>query len=478
MNKKASPFTSFTFADYSQLLLETNFIQYGTIKGTIYFTPNSFWLWKQIQTFLEQRFASLGIENVAFPSFISEAELAKEHRHIAGFAPEVLKITAAGDLQLQQPFYLRPTSEVIFSQYFKQILHSYRDLPILLNQWTNVWRWEQNTKPFFRNTEFLWQEGHTLHLNQANALQFGNQIFQIYQDLISNFLFIPVFAGAKSNLEKFAGAKTSWTLEALMPDGQFLQMATTHHLDRNFSKAFQVQFLDQQNNFQHPHQTSWGVSTRLLAGLIMTHMDQYGLRFPSYLSKIQIVVLGYLPVNLNPSVRAKLQTYIDHFCELLDAYRFLYLDVQASKKTLNYWQTYYAKRGVPLQIVIGRLEMERQTISYTIRNLPTQIAVAPLVDWPLKVSTLFKVYNQILFAHAQKHHTDRVVELSSYAAYQKTNPKIAAYSAPFCNTTECELAIKNDTNTTSRLLMSTKGMLKCFRCQTKTQYLALFGRSY
>lgn len=478
MSKNRAFIPAFNFDKYSQLLLETNFIQYGTIKGTIYFTPNSFWLWNQIQTFLNQRFTSLGIENVAFPSFLSGEELAKEHRHVAGFAPEVLKITTAGDHKLQQPFYLRPTSEVIFSQYFKQVLRSYRDLPLLLNQWSNVWRWEQNTKPFFRNTEFLWQEGHTLHSNQLQALQFSNQIFQIYQDLITNFLFVPTFAGMKSTLEKFAGAKTSWTLEALMPDGQFLQMATAHHLAQNFTKPFQVQFLDQTNILQHPHQTSWGVSTRLLAGLIMVHMDDHGLKFPSYLSKTQIVVLGYLPINLSPAARAKLQSYVDQFLQLLGAYRFLYLDVQTTKKTLNYWQNYYWKRGVPLQIVIGRLEMERGTISYAVRNSPSQTEVSPLADWPLKVSTIFKTYNQILFANAQKQHTERVIEITNYDEYQKITPKNAAYSVPFCNSIECELAIKNATNTTSRLLMETKSIQKCFRCQTKTQYLALFGRSY
>ena len=475
---KQSPFSNFTFADYSQLLLETNFIQYGTIKGTVFFTPNSFWVWTQIQIFLNQRFASLGVENVAFPSFISESELTKERQHVAGFAPEVLKITSAGTHQLQEPFYLRPTSEVIFSQYFQRVCRSYRDLPLLLNQWSNVWRWEQNTKPFFRNTEFLWQEGHTLHTTQAEAVGFSNQIYQIYQDLLTNFLFIPTFAGVKSTLEQFAGAKTSWTLEALMPDGQFLQMATTHYLGQNFTKAFQIQVLNQTNAQLLPYQTSWGVSTRLLAGLIMIHMDEVGLKFPSYLSKIQIVVFGYVPKNLTPDTRQAVQTYINAFLATLSPYRVRYFDLQTTKKPLAYWQNQYWKQGVPLQIVLGKLEFARQIVTYALRTKPTISEVSPLADWPLKVTTLFKLYNQTLFANAQKGHAERLVQIADYQTYAKIHPKTAAYSAPFCNTIACELVIKNQTSTTSRLLIKTTETQKCFRCKSKTSFLALFGRSY
>ncbi len=469
-----------TFDDYSKLLQETNFIQYGNIKGTIFFTPESFWVWKQIQNFLNQRFNALGIEDVAFPSLISKKALESEKKHIVGFAPEVLKITHVGIDKLSEPFYLRPTSEVVFAQYFRQVIKSYRDLPILLNQWVNVWRWEQNTKPFFRNVEFLWQEGHTAHFSDNNAVHFCRQIDTIYQDLINNFLLIPTFSGIKSDLEKFPGAKTSWSLETLMPDGQFLQMATTHNLSQTFAKAFDIKFLNATNQLIYPFQTSWGVSTRLLAGLIMTHMDEYGLKFPAHLAKIQIVVFGHLPLNLKSHQKSSIQSYIDQFLTTLNDYRFIYIDVNQTKKSLGYWQKYYWKKAVVVQIVIGRLEMQRNDVTYYLRNNVSVVNVLKRDSWPLALPNLFKQHNQELFTIANNFQTERIVMIDNYQKYRAINPKNAAYSVTFCGLKACELIIKNETSTVSRVLIPIQSSIHktCFHCQKPAIYTALFGRSY
>ena len=478
MKTNSSSSKRVSFADYSTLLQTTNYIQYGKIKGTLFFTPKSFWLWTQIQNFLDRQFAKLKVENVHFPSFITKEALAKEAHHVAGFQPEVLEITRAGTKQLKEPFYLRPTSEVLFAQYFCQVVKSYRDLPLLLNQWVNVWRWEQNPKPFFRNIEFLWQEGHTLHGHKAQALALCQKIYQIYQDLVHKFLLIPTFKGNKSPLEKFAGANETWALETLTPDGQFLQLATVHYLGQTFAKAFRIQFLNATNHLATPFQTSWGVSTRLLAGLIITHMDHYGLKFPFHLAKTQIVVFGYLTTTLTIDQRQQLKVYINSFLATLTEYRVVYCDLSTTKKSLSYWQKHYWQEGVALQITLGNTELAAQKITYQTRHQPNQVQQVLRTNWVTHLPQVIQNYNQALFDVAQNYQRSHVVPITNYAQYQAIPVKDAAYSVTFCGRTVCEQAIKADTGTVSRVLIPYPVPGTCFRCQKPASFTAFFGRSY
>ena len=276
---------------YTDVVLKTELVDYGPVKGTMVIRPYGYAIWENIQNELNKRFKAKGVENAYFPMFIPESFLNKEKEHVEGFAPEVAVVTYAGGKQLEEPLVVRPTSETIICAMFAKWLESYRNLPILMNQWANVVRWEKTTRPFLRTSEFLWQEGHTVHRTEEEAQDFTLQMLEVYREFAENVLAIPVLTGRKTEKEKFAGAIATYGMEAMMLDGKSLQAGTTHYLGQNFAKASEMNFLDKDGGLKYGWSTSWGVSTRLIGALIMAHGDQRGLVLPPMVAPIQVVII-------------------------------------------------------------------------------------------------------------------------------------------------------------------------------------------
>src|SRR5574343_1557524 len=281
--------------DYSQWYLDiiaaADLAEYSPVKGCMVIKPTGYAIWEKVQQVLDLEFKNKGVQNAYFPMLIPERFLKKEESHVEGFAPEVAVVTHAGGEKLDEPLVLRPTSETIMYAVYKDWVQSYRDLPLLINQWANVIRWEKRTRPFLRTTEFLWQEGHTVHKDVQDADNFAREMLQVYKNFAENYMAIPVIDGVKSESEKFAGALHTYTCETIMQDGKALQYATSHNLGDNFAKAFEIQFLNEQNQYEYAWQTSWGLSTRSIGGLIMSHSDDKGLVLPPQMASIQVIIV-------------------------------------------------------------------------------------------------------------------------------------------------------------------------------------------
>ena len=276
---------------YTDVVIKTEMVDYGPVKGTMVIRPYGYAVWENIQRQLDDRIKATGHKNTYFPMFIPYSFLSKEAEHVEGFAPEVAIVTHFGKEELSEKLVVRPTSETIICHMFAKWVQSYRDLPVLVNQWANVVRCEKTTRPFLRTSEFLWQEGHTLHATEEEAMEETLKMLGVYEEFMKNVLAIPVITGRKSENEKFAGAGATYTMEAMMLDGKSLQAGTSHYLSQNFSKAFDIKFLDRDGTLKHPYQTSWGVSTRLMGALIMAHGDRRGLALPPRVAPIQVIIV-------------------------------------------------------------------------------------------------------------------------------------------------------------------------------------------
>ena len=464
-----------SFSDFCQ---KSGLFEYGPTKGTIFLTPRGYHLWSRVQHYLDQRFANLGVDNVYFPSLIPLSLLKKEQQHVQGFAPELFIVNKVGGKTLKEPLALRPTSEVLFCNYFQKVVKSYRHLPLLLNQWVNVWRWEQNANPFLRNTEFLWQEGHTLHHDQKTAVAFCQQIRTVYKNFLEQHLSLPVFAGQKSELEKFAGAQTTWTFETLLPDGQFLQLATVHYLEKNFTKPFQIKFLDQSNKWNYAHQTSWGLSTRIIAAIVQVHRDQHGLVLPLALAKEQLAILPIYRKN-----DEKTNDEIDQYCQkIVNSLQKFHLKIvrpDFKEKNFSLHCKEMELKGVPIRLEIGYREASKNQVTYVLRSNLEKTTV-DLNSFLESFSEIIASMNKDLFNKAQQKLVNRKKIVANFQDYLPLK-KDQAFQVFFCNRVECEKTIKELTQTVSRFIWKDNDHSKqhnCFKCHQKTSWIAIFGRSY
>ena len=289
--KKVTPRSQDFAAWYNDLIIRAELADYTPVRGCIVFRPDGFAIWENLRDELDRRIKQTGARNAYFPLFIPQSLLQREAEHVEGFAPEVAVVTHGGGKELEEPLIVRPTSETIINYMFAQWIHSHRDLPLMINQWCNVVRWEMRTRPFLRTSEFLWQEGHTAHATREEAERETLTMLEVYRTFVEDFLAVPLVAGRKSAAERFPGAEETYTIESLMPDGRALQCGTSHYLGQNFARTFEIRFLDQNNELHHPHQTSWGVSTRLLGAIVMCHGDDQGLRLPPAVASTQVVVV-------------------------------------------------------------------------------------------------------------------------------------------------------------------------------------------
>lgn len=447
----------------------------GGAAGTIIFRPRGYALWEKMQTILNQEFLKLDVENVMLPMLISEKVFQVEKDHIEGFAPECATVTKVGNVVLPEPFIIRPTSEVLFCRHFSKIISSYKQLPLIYNQWCSVIRWEKNTRPFLRTSEFLWQEGHTVHNNAIEAQAFTLSIIKLYAKFVEQHLAIKVIIGKKSVYERFAGAKETYTIESMMQDGQALQSGTSHYFGQGFAKVFDIKFTNKDNKQELGYQTSWGVSTRLIGALIMAHSDDLGLVLPPTIASTKIMILNLSPKNADvQEVVKKVNKYLKpHFKTL----------VNNDDKSFSFKKSESQIKGIPLTIAIGTKEIENKQIKLVLRHNLSETLIS-FDDEKQVINTINNLFinmNQELLTKSKNNLKDSLKEVTTFEQYQKlVKTHKGFFIVPFCNQVICEKEIKELTTTVSRCipLEIYKAPSNCFKCKTPNSVWTYFARAY
>ncbi len=458
---------------YTDVVIKTQLVDYGPVKGTMVIRPYGYAIWENIQKELDARFKATGHQNAYFPLLIPKSLLDKEAEHVEGFAPEVAMVTVAGGETLAEPCVVRPTSETIFSTMFSKWINSYRDLPLKLNQWANVMRWEKTTRPFLRTSEFLWQEGHTIHATREESVKETLDMLQLYHDFARDVLAMPTFIGQKSEKEKFAGAEATYGMEAMMLDGKSLQAGTTHHFGQKFSKAYDIQFLDKDSTHKYVWQSSWGVSTRLIGAIIMAHGDQRGLVLPPKVAPIQAVVI---PVAAHKAGVIEKSTEIAESLKQQGVRVELDVRDQSPGWKFNEWEM----KGVPVRIEVGPRDIEQGAVTYA-RCDTCEKSTMNISDVVTSVVALLdeieiNMYNKSLAfrdSHVKLAHN---MEELGQVLDSKCFAKVVWDKDP-----ACEALIKEKYQATVRVMLDEKPFQDvCTACGHKSDNLvvALVARAY
>ena len=472
--KKSEDFSEW----YTQVVQKSELADYAPIKGCMIFRENSYAIWEKIQEIFNQKIKSTGHKNVYFPLFIPESLLKREAEHFQGFTPEVAWVTTGGDSPLEERLAIRPTSETIMYATYSKWIRSWRDLPLKLNQWCSVVRWETKaTKLFLRTREFLWQEGHTVHATKEEADQEVMEILNAYKDVVETYLAIPVLAGVKTEMEKFAGALYTTALEAMMPDGKALQMGTSHQLGQNFSKVFDIKFLDQAEKEQYAWQTSWGFSTRMIGALVMVHGDDKGLVLPPRIAPTQVVIVPIpykgtdadLITAKTKEIQEKLQksgisTVLDDRMEYTPGWKF------------NEWEL----KGVPIRIEIGPRDIKQKQVMLVRRDNREKTAIKEEETVTTVLKTLEEIQNN-LFNKAKKLLEENITTVKTYDEFKKVlQDKGGFLRASWCGNSKCEEKIKDETGATIRVVPfeKEKPFSKCVHCEEEAKEVVYFARSY
>ena len=456
---------------YTDVVKKAGLVDYSSVKGSMIICPYGYAIWENIQKILDGRFKETGHENVQMPMFIPESLLNIEKEHVEGFAPEVAWVTYGGNNKLEERLCIRPTSEVLFCDYYKKIIKSYRDLPKLYNQWCTIVRWEKTTRPFLRSREILWQEGHTMHATEKEALEETKRMFKIYEDFQRNVLAIPVIVGKKTEKEKFAGAISSYTLEAMMYDGVALQNGTSHYFGQGFAKAFNIQFLDKDNTLKTPYQTSWGVSTRMLGALIMVHGDDRGLVLPPNIAPIKAIII---PIGNSLEVMEAINTLKEELASQNISYK-----VDESDKTPGFKFAEAEVKGYPVRIEVGPRDLSEGYVTVVRRDTLEKIKY-PISDVVDKLGDLFKDIQDNMYNSALKRRNSMIYEANSWEEFKDiaTN-KPGFIKANWCGDEECETKVKEEFNMKSRCLIEDEEIhTNCVVCGKKAKYRLYFGRQY
>jgi prolyl-tRNA synthetase len=462
---------------YLNVILKSDLIDYGPVKGTVIFKPYAYRIWEKLQAIVDEEIKKLGVKNLYFPIFIPESFLRKEKEHFEGFTPEVAVVTYAGGEELKEKLVVRPTSETIMYPYFAKWIKSYRDLPILINQWTNVIRWEKRPFPFIRNTEFLWHEGHTAHKDHEEALDFALKILSLYEKIYQEILCIYGFSGRKSESEKFAGALATYTYEILLTDGKALQGCTSHDLGQNFSKVFNVRFQDKDKKLKYVWQTSWAITTRALGAIVGVHGDDDGLILPSKISPYEIVIV--------PIYDKKNKKEINKFIEKIKEELKKDIFVDDSDKTPGYKFNEWELKGVPLRIEIGSQEIKRQILTCSRRDKKERFKIK-LDELKNKINDIFAEMDRNLFERSKNFTEKNTFEVRDYKEFKKIMETRKGFIlAPWCEKEKCEEKIKEETKATTRCkpmkIQNPKSKvknLKCVYCRQKAKGFWLFAQSY
>ncbi len=463
---------------YVDVVRRAELADYTPIKGCMVIRPYGFALWERTRDALDAMIKRTGHENMYFPLLIPESYLAKEAEHVKGFAPEVAWVTQGGSKQLEERLAIRPTSETIICSLYADWIHSWRDLPVLINQWANVCRWEKRTRLFLRTTEFLWQEGHTFHETEVEAAAEVDTMLDCYREMAEEWLAMPVISGRKTESEKFAGAGYTLSIEAMMSDGWALQSGTSHYFGRGFSKAYGITFADRDNNLQHPFQTSWGLSTRIIGGLIMAHGDDAGLVLPPRVAPIQVVVV---PIARSHEAEGGI---VEAACQRLERETSGSVRLRVDRREgirpgekFAHWEL----RGVPLRITAGPRDLADGNVTL-VRRVDGEQSVEPLEGLAARLPDLLAAAQRVTFDRAKQRLDDRSVDVKDLDELKQAFEARPAFaSAPFCNTTECEDQIKAAVHAVGirnlRFDRSASGA-PCLVCAKPSQHVALIARAY
>ena len=458
---------------YTDVVTKAELISYSNVRGCMIIRPRGYAIWENIQKQLDARFKETGVDNVYLPMLIPESLLQKEKDHVEGFAPEVAWVTHGGEEQLSERLCIRPTSETLFCDHVKDIVHSYRDLPVVYNQWCSVLRWEKTTRPFLRSSEFLWQEGHTFHATAEEAKERTEQMLNVYADFCEQVLAIPLVKGKKTDKEKFAGAEATYTIEALMHDGKALQSGTSHYFGQGFAKAFNMTFLDKDNKLKHVYQTSWGVSTRLLGAIIMVHGDDNGLVLPPRLAPTQVVII---PIQQK---KAGVLEKADEIAEQLKAAG-MRVSVDASDKSPGWKFSEAEMRGIPVRIEVGPRDIENGHCVVVKRNDGVKTQMDLDENLPQAIHDTLETIHQEMYDKAAaflNSHITRVNTLEEVG--QVLDEKGGYVKMNWCGEEACELKIKELYQATSRCIdehEEADGVCPC--CGKKAKHVVYFARAY
>ncbi|MGL6125047.1 MAG: proline--tRNA ligase [Metamycoplasmataceae bacterium] len=458
---------------YIDVVKNGNLIEYGPIKGTIIFKPNSYGIWENIQINFNKILRKQGIRNVYLPMLIPENLISKEQNHVKGFAPELATITKVGNKNLAENIYIRPTSEVLFAEFFKSEINSYNDLPKLYNQWANVLRWEKTTNPFLRNTEFLWQEGHTCHSSEEEAMNMTMKMLETYKIFLRDYLAIPVITGIKTEMEKFSGAVSTFTVEAMMKDGKALQSGTSHFLGQNFSKIFNISYKSTENKQEFVYQTSWGISTRLIGAIIMSHGDNRGIIIPPKIAPIQIDIIEIM-ADKEPLVKVisdKLEK------QLSEKYS---IRIDKSSKSGGFKAAQSEIEGVPLRIEIGPKEVRNNEVIIVRRDTLEKTTVTMDDLSKFVKQSLDSIQNNLL-ANAEKKMNENIVIVKSYDEFKKAINQNKFVLTPIIDNDDFEVKIKEETTATARCIpleMEIPSEGVCIFTKNKTNRFLIYAKSY
>ena len=458
---------------YTDVVKKAELVDYSGVKGCMIIRPYGYAIWENIQHDLDARFKRLGHENVYMPMFIPESLLQKEKDHVAGFAPECAIVTIGGQNKLSERLIVRPTSETLFCDHYKNIIHSYRDLPKLYNQWCNVVRWEKTTRPFLRTSEFLWQEGHTMHENEAEAREETLKMLKCYEDFYRETLAIPAVTGRKTEKEKFAGAMETYTIEPMMHNGVALQGGTSHYFGDGFARAFDITYTDRDNKVQYPHQTSWGVSTRMIGAIIMTHGDDNGLILPPKVAPIQVAIIPVAQHKEGVLEKA------NELKELLSEKFRVKLDDSDNSTGWKFSQ--YEMKGVPLRLEIGPRDIENNSCVLVSRVSRQKFFVSldNLVDEVEKA--LAAVHNE-LYERAEKNLAEKMNIAHDHDEFLDIAANHPGFiKAMWCGDSECEDQLKDETSgVKSRCIPFVEEHIsdKCVCCGKPAKHMVVFGRQY
>ena len=461
---------------YTDVVLKAELADYGPVKGTMVIRPYGYAIWENIQKELDRQFKLTGHQNAYFPMLFPYSYLTKEKEHVEGFAPEVAVVTYAGGEELSEKLVVRPTSETVICNMFSKWVKSYRDLPVKINQWANVVRWEKTTRPFLRTSEFLWQEGHTLHETEEEARAETLQMLKVYEDVVRNYLAIPAIVGKKTEKERFAGAVETYSIETMTRDGKSLQSGTSHYLGTNFTKAFNIKYQNREGQFVYPEQTSWGVSTRLIGALICAHGDQRGLALPPKIAPIQVIIV---PITLkNDDLVA--------FCKNLNTKLVnagIRAEIDLSDNSAGFKFNKYELKGVPLRLEIGNRDLENGVITYCRRDTLEKNTL----NIEYTETQIHKILDEIqdnMLRIATEKTNSHIIDVDNREDLVKTVNAGNFVRVTWCGERSCEEKLKDETAITSRCMpFDQKGKKKvCACCGKKLKdgegYITLFAKSY
>ncbi|MDD5935017.1 MAG: proline--tRNA ligase [Clostridiales bacterium] len=457
---------------YTDVVTKAELVDYSGVRGCTIFRPAGYAIWENIQKELDKRFKETGVENVYMPMFIPESLLNKEKDHVEGFAPEVAWVTYGGGEQLQERLCVRPTSETLFCDFYSHIIESYRDLPKVYNQWCSVVRWEKTTRPFLRTLEFLWQEGHTAHATAEEAEERTEQMLNLYADFCEQVLAIPMVRGKKTDKEKFAGAEATYTIEALMHDGKALQSGTSHNFGDGFAKAFGIQYTDKENKLQYVHQTSWGMTTRLIGALIMVHGDNSGLVLPPRIAPTQVMIIPIMQKKEGVLEKA------DELCKKLS--NSLRVKVDASDKTPGYKFSEQEMRGIPVRVEIGPKDIEANQAVVVRRDTREKVIVS-LDEIETKIQEILETMQADMLQRATEHRDSHTYEAHTTEEFKDiVANKPGFVKAMWCGDRACEDQIKEVTGATSRCMPFKQEHIsdKCVCCGKPAKTLVYWGKAY